>query len=183
MIPLAQARARAEALVELFRANGDCPKIEIAGSIRRGKPQVKDIEIVAEPYVRTDLFGAPLDEQTKLDLFVEKEVAAGRLRKRLRADGGVQSWGPKYKAIVTADDMPLDLFIVRAPAQWGAVFAIRTGPGDFSKFLVTACRSMGLRCDEARLVRLADGSTFPTPTEEDFFKACGVPWRRPEERR
>jgi len=35
-----------------------CERIEIAGSIRRGKPQVKDIELVAMPkMVPTGLFG------------------------------------------------------------------------------------------------------------------------------
>jgi DNA polymerase/3'-5' exonuclease PolX len=38
-----------------------CARIEIAGSIRRGKPQVKDIELVAMPrQVPTGLFGDEL---------------------------------------------------------------------------------------------------------------------------
>ena len=28
---------------------------------------------------------------------------------------------------------PVDLFVVRPPAQWGAIFAIRTGPADYAR--------------------------------------------------
>lgn len=182
MIELSEARAFAEEWVALFRRDGDCKRVEIAGSIRRQKPEVKDIEIVAEPYLRTDLFGAPLDESSKLDLMIEKFVQLGMLKKRITSAGNVQAYGPKYKALALANDVPLDLFIVRPPAQWGAVFAIRTGPGDYSKYLVTACQGMGLRCSEGRLV-YPDGGTFATPTEEDFFRGCGVPWVPPEQRK
>ncbi len=181
VIDLEQARARAEELVAIFRS-ADCTKVEIAGSIRRQKPEVKDIEIVAQPYLRTDLFGAPLDEDSKLDHLVAQMIRDGRLRKRLNGAGNAQAYGQKYKALATHDGMPLDLFIVRPPAQWGAVFAIRTGPADFSKYLVTACQGMALKCVEGRLV-YADGGTFATPTEESFFKGCGVPWVPPEQRK
>jgi DNA polymerase/3'-5' exonuclease PolX len=182
MTPLAEARAAAEELVALFKTT-DIVKIEIAGSIRRGKPEVKDIEIVVEPYVPTDLFGVadPL-AQTKFDALIAREVAAKRILRRFNEQGGAQAYGPKFKAL-SYKGIPLDLFVVRHPAQWGAVFAIRTGPGDFSKYLVTACRSMGLKCEEGRLVRISDGSVFNTPTEEDFFRACGVPWCPPEQRK
>lgn len=183
MIPLAEAKARAESLLALVR-NANCVRAEIAGSIRRGKPEVKDIEIVAEPYVPTDLFGEPLPSATsQLDALIDKLIGDGTLKKRLNQKGNPQAFGQKYKALATHDGIPIDLFIVRAPAQWGAVYAIRTGPGDFSKYLVTACQSMGLRCEEGRLVRKVDGSTYPTPTEESFFQACGVPWLPPEHRK
>lgn len=183
MIELSIARARAEALCNWVRG-ADCVRAEIGGSIRRGKPEVKDIEIIAEPYIPTDLFGVPLVSATsKLDAMIDREIVMGRLKKRLNAKGNPQAYGQKFKALATYDDIPIDLFIVRPPAQWGAVFAIRTGPGDFSKYLVTACQGMGLRCEEGRLVRQVDGSTYPTPTEESFFQACGVPWIEPEKRK
>jgi hypothetical protein len=53
-------RASALALAEQCRAAlaPSCHRIEIAGSIRRGKPQVEDIELVALPkLVPADLFG------------------------------------------------------------------------------------------------------------------------------
>ncbi len=181
MIELEKARARAEGLVEIFR-KADCIQVEIAGSIRRQKPEVKDIEIVAQPYLRTDLFGAPLDEDSQLDALVGKMIREGTLKKRLNGEGNTQAYGQKFKALVTSDGMPLDLFLVRPPAQWGAVFAIRTGPADYSKFLVTACQGMGLRCVDGRLV-YTDGATFASPTEEAFFKGCGVPWIPPEQRK
>lgn len=192
MIALSFAQRCAEELVALFK-RGDLSKIEIAGSVRRGKSEVKDIEIVAEPFVRTDLFGNPLDEITGLDIEVGRLLKTGVLSKRMNKNGNPQAFGPKYKAlyyhpprspsVAEIDPVPLDLFIVRAPAQWGAVFAIRTGPGDYSKMLVTRCQDNGLRCEEGRLVYKDTGQTFKTPTEEDFIRACGVPWVEPKDRR
>lgn len=55
--PLAKIRPIALKLVE--RLHPYCEKIEIAGSIRRGKPLVKDIEIVTIPkmHYQHGLFG------------------------------------------------------------------------------------------------------------------------------
>jgi hypothetical protein len=33
--------------------------------------------------------------------------------------------------------VPVDLFLVIEPRQWGVIYAIRTGPGDFNQLLVT----------------------------------------------
>lgn len=171
---------RAEELVERFRPW--CERIEIAGSIRRKKSFVKDIEIVAVPNIPKDLFG---DVDTSLDheltTFIDEERRKGRLSPRLRDDGHKIGWGPKFKAMLTEDGIPIDLFMVVPPAQWGAVFAIRTGPGDYSQYLVTSCKEMGLKCNEGALWR-KDGSLYPTPEEEDFFRGCGIEWIPPEKR-
>ena len=61
-----------------------CHRIEIAGSIRRGKPEVKDVELVAIPKgLRVDLFGEPMvDDRTELDVIVAGLLEDGLLEMR-----------------------------------------------------------------------------------------------------
>ena len=54
---LAEAQEVADALIaELSRY---CERIEIAGSLRRGKAEVGDLELVAVPKWELDFFGSP----------------------------------------------------------------------------------------------------------------------------
>lgn len=168
-----------------------CERIEIAGSIRRRKGEVHDIEIVAisrvESSSATGLWG---DEHTTnwyaLEQTVEDLVRDGLLTPRdvvvTRRDLTreiQQRMGPAYKALVY-QDVPVDLFITDAE-RWGCIFALRTGPGDWNQRLVTDCRRHWRRVEGGRV--LYHGKPVPTPEEADFFRALGVPWLEPQERR
>jgi DNA polymerase/3'-5' exonuclease PolX len=213
---LAYARDLAEALVELLRPA--CQRIEIAGSVRRGKARPNDIEIVAVPRWRgqaTLMWGVEPTENM-LDLRCLELLATGQLEKRLDNQGRY-CWGTGIKRAIFyqgKDYAPLDLFQVVGSAQWGVIYAIRTGPGDFNHRLVTS-RALGGACPLDRKVaggrvwdltayttigrhnisrmpatkflRLVGRSipgapVIPTPEEEDFFAALGVPCWPPEQR-
>lgn len=178
---LERARRVAEAIAaELAPA---CERIEIAGSIRRRVAYVKDIELVCIPRgLARDLFGdVRLDQPHDLDRALERLVEAGRLRARVTPDGRVRL-GRRFKALeAVRAELPVDLFMVLPPAQWGAQLAIRTGPWEFSKRLVTECQRLGRRCVDGRLVD--ERGDVATPEERDFFRACGMGWVEPWERR
>ena len=168
-----------------------CERIVIAGSLRRQERDVKDIELVAEPMYERDLFGEPTERDgiTRLvrDLLGEG-LLTWRTKDGLPADAppGAQAaalkWGRKYIPLVhRASGVPIDLFIVRPPAQWGAILAIRTGPSDFSRLLVTRCKRYGRRCEGGRLLD-PRGNEIDTPTEADFIRACGLTPVAPERR-
>lgn len=180
-VPFGRASAIAELLVERLRHA--CERIEIAGSIRRRKPEVKDIELVAIPKTGRDLFGEVLvDEPTELDVLVQRLILCGHLAPRLNS-AGIQCMGSKMKRLTAVrSGIAVDLFAVLPPAQWGAIFAIRTGPAEYSERLVTLCQRRGLYCREGRLVDTA-GREHATPEERDFIEACGVPYIEPWERR
>lgn len=177
--PLLAARRLAECLrAELAPA---CERIEIAGSIRRGVPEVKDVELVAIPKTRRDLLGVMVDEPTGLCLRVDELIAEGRFAPR-----EPRRMGRKFKALVAVrTGIPLDLFAVLPPASWGAIFAIRTGPADYSRRLVTEARRRGRPCVDGRLVERVDGELIDvlTPKERDFILACGLSYEEPEARR
>ena len=65
------------------------------------------------------------------------------------------------------------------------IFTIRTGPGDFSKEMVTRARHYGMQVDEGRLWRVHrdDSRTaVETPTEQSFFEALRIPYLEPRDR-
>lgn len=160
-----------------------CERIEIAGSLRRRAERVSDIEIVALPKARrVGLFGD--DTECELTLAVAALVKTGMLRWRTETHPALpKDWRtPRRVWSLVAEGFPLDLFAVRKPAQYGAILAIRTGPADFSRRLVTDCRLRALRCVDGHLER-ETGEPVATPEERDFLRECGSPWVEPEARR
>jgi DNA polymerase/3'-5' exonuclease PolX len=166
-----------------------CARLEVAGSVRRGAPTVGDLELVAVPQLAAqyDLFGEASGVQT--DLLAERltwMLAHGECAPRLTSSGQ-QRLGPRYQALVY-EGAAVDLFIVREPAQWGVILAIRTGPAAFSHRLVTPRREGGwlpdhLQVQGGALRSRTSGEVLPTPEERDFFAALGRPYLAPEVRR
>jgi DNA polymerase/3'-5' exonuclease PolX len=185
-IPLAHAGQVARELAELLQPA--CARIRIAGSIRRLRAQVKDIELVVQPRVEERDAGWLWGGTQPIDLLAERlrELYEQGLVPRPvevhRRDGSVETQerlGESYQALEWRD-LPVDLFIVRPPAEWGVIFAIRTGPGDFNQRLVTECQRFGRRVAGGQVLAL--GRPVPCPEEEDFFRALGQRWLEPVER-
>ena len=174
-LPLAQALAgKVTAALE-----PGCLRCEVAGSIRRAKAEVGDIEIVCIPRPIVDLFGDPIG--SLLDRILATLAEEGRL---IRGDKN----GQKYKTffIPSVPGLKLDLFIT-TPECWGVNFTIRTGPAEFSQQIVTQKNKGGLLPSDlnvagARVWRGAE--VLATPEEKDFFELVGGPgwWLEPGER-
>ncbi len=176
-VPLETARATAERLVKVLAPA--CDRIEIGGSIRRSVGLVKDIELIAIPRgLRGNLLGEPMiDERNDLDVMIAGLMEDGHLEPR-----EPRRMGRRYQALrATKSGIPIDLFVVMPPAQWGAIFTIRTGSRDFSRLVVTQAKKRGRRVSEGRLLD-EHGKPMETPTERDFLAGCGVHWVPPEER-
>lgn len=189
--PFAYAMRQAELVVAMLGEG--CERIEIAGSLRRGAQTVKDIEIVCVPRFQPDLFGG-----VGFDLLnetIRRRVREKRLQWR-RTRGGFGAPEPdvdgrKYYPLGTMpvghdEPIAIDVFCVRPPAQWGAIFAIRTGPAEYAQRLVTSAKLRGLKCEDGRLVStelMSEGVERATPEERDFITACGLPFVSPNHRR
>jgi DNA polymerase/3'-5' exonuclease PolX len=164
-------------------------RAEIAGSIRRNATGPKDIEVVAIARHQPDLFGG--DGFDLLNETLRLRVRQHKLNWR-GPKGGPATREPDldgrrfYPMLVVRGDgepVPLDLFVVRPPAQWGAIFAIRTGPAEYAKKLVTSAKRRGLNCEDGRLVSSSGGAERLTETEQEFIEACGLPFLAPHLRR
>jgi DNA polymerase/3'-5' exonuclease PolX len=145
-----------------------CERVEIAGSLRRKRPLIGDIEIVALPKRAVDLFGQPASSlPTELDLFLR-----ARLGDDLVKDGG------KYKQFPYAGHQ-VDLFLPASAGHWGCIYLIRTGSYEFNQWLMNVQqRRAGVLFREG-LLHNSQG-VIPTPEEEDVFEALGLPFIPPE---
>lgn len=174
--------ARAEQIARTLadELSPHCARVEIAGSIRRGRPEVKDIELVAVPRMQS--------EKTTEGLFAE-EVQVNllyRWAKRSRINwikpgtSQIVPWQPKpdgkYWRALLPTGIKLDLFIAD-PANFGLIFAIRTGSAEFTTALVTHANRVGLPSVDGYLTR--DGGRVETPEERDVFELLGLEWIDP----
>lgn len=182
-VPLAKALVLVGEVIEILRPT--CDRIEIAGSIRRNSMMVGDIELVVIPKARQVAAGLFEDVTTERDLHfarVKELVEQGALTHRPDKNE-VKACGPRYQRLCY-EGMPLDIFSVKPPAEFGVIFAIRTGPAEFSKALVTkrpyGFLQMGMQVLDGRL--LDRGRPQETPEELDFFKLIGLQYIEPEHR-
>lgn len=170
-ISLATAKAKAERFMKLIMPF--CERAEIAGSIRRQKADIGDIEIVAIPCeVQDSLFFDPLRN---------RHLILGTLINNLLP---IIKAGDRY--IQTEyEGTQIDLFLA-SPDTWGCVFTIRTGSAEFSHKLVTK-KAYGGYCPdnlyfhEARIFG-RDGEAYETPEEEDVFELLGLEFIEPSAR-
>lgn len=169
----------AEAVLDLILPV--CERAEVAGSIRRRRDDVGDVEIVCAPKVhrpQQNLFGEP-DGPMKTPLYDKLAFEEWLVPRML--NGKPQAAGKRFLALRdTGTGIPVDVFVVLPPAQWGVIMTLRTGSADFNKKLLLSARRRGLRCEDGRLVK--GTKVIPTPTEESLFAAVGMSWVPLEQR-
>lgn len=138
--PMAEVAPIARELVLML--GPACHRIEVAGSIRRERPEIGDIEIVALPKVESvetgrqeSLFGDSVVQKqernllwTELDRWVPEYRLKGDLYRSF-------SW-PLRRDGETTDHINVDLFTATKD-NWGLIFLIRTGSGNFSQHVVS----------------------------------------------
>lgn len=162
----------------------------VVGSVRRGKPDVKDCEILVYPNPAPPRpeFGQPI-YRTALDKCLAMIEHEGTLR---RTKGGevyrqyeirTRLWG-----VEALTPFKLDLYIVTDPATWGVQMVVRTGPAEFSNWVVTNRSHNGALPDGYKIqdgwrVTRQDGNTvYPMLEEQDFLDFLGLGWIDPAAR-
>lgn len=173
-MPFDYAKGIAEHLVS--KLSPGCERILIAGSLRRERPFVGDIEIVAMPMLAPafDMFG---------DAMPGQEVSGLDDQLALLSTEGYTKNGAKYKQF-GYKGASVDLFIASAET-WACVATIRTGSADFTHWLVTSRRHGGgcpshLRFQDGRL--WLNTTPVPTPEEINLFDMLEQPWIEPVDR-
>lgn len=158
----------------------------IAGSVRRMKPYVGDVEHVVVPAFSerpVGLFGGAVEHVNILWDKLDRLVEAGQAEKAVYGETG-HRWGDKYRGVLFRG-FKHEIFTADA-RNYGAILAIRTGSADFSQRLVTAMKQGGRFRQQDGYVRYANGASAgevrACPTEEEFFQLCGMPFRGPEAR-
>ena len=163
-----------------------CERIEIAGGLRRRKPDPHDIEIVLSPkYLPgVDGFGNTdyENEVNTADATIQKLIKEGVFQNGDPDKAGKRApTGPKYYRLKYKNEK-VDIFAVLPPAQWGTVFLIRTGDADFSHEFVTRLWDYNLQCKDGHIEENTTGIILETPEEQDAFALCRMPYIEPEKR-
>ena len=172
--PLPVAQRVSDRLLSELRGYSDLlSRVSIAGSVRRKKAEVGDIEIVAAT-------GREYSGRAMRTVLERAGVRRGEPNKA----GASAPWGEKYyrglAEIAPGSDIGIDLFVVTPPADWGVVYLIRTGSAEFSQAVVTRLHRWGLKSDRGRIIKPSTGEVLRCPDELTFFRYARLPWMSPE---
>lgn len=182
-VPASEAMPLAAGLVAAMRPY--CERVQIAGSLRRGREQVGDIELVAIPRWEQRA-GRALFGEEGVNLLHEWAVGPGRewVCWIKPATAEIVPWQPRpegqYWRGLVGDGIKLDLLLA-SPESWGVDLLIRTGSAEWNLALMTYAKRRGTPFSGGRL-RDHTGRPVPTPEEEDVFGALGLAWVEPAER-
>lgn len=204
--PRAQAEVVALALISALEES--CERIEVAGSIRRGRPEVGDIELlcvsnlgaylpVLKPAEAQATFDWEVPDSTShnlpgdtrfdpeypsLDVTVQNLINAGQLAKRPNKNGSF-SFGVKNKLLVHVESgIPVDIFST-PKENWGMALVVRTGSANFNKRMMAAFIEKGMEGHAYGGVTVP-GRPFQVacPTEQSVFDLLEWDFILPEDR-
>lgn len=184
-IPLWLAAGLAKSLITKLEPY--CERIAVAGSIRRKRDPVGDIEIVAIPKLGENLFGERDHNLDHLTARLFGMITDGMISKlpEFEPEKTRGAWGPKYKKFFitgNGQELQVDLFCCDVN-NWGNMITIRTGSSEFSAALMSRIKNRTpYRQNDGYLMDSRTGKIIPVATERDFFSLAGVGWVNPENR-
>jgi DNA polymerase/3'-5' exonuclease PolX len=164
-----------------------CVRIEIAGSLRRGRPTVGDIELVYVPRFGPQPAGLELlpDERTTCNLAdacIAGLETAGMLERRKNSKGQT-TFGPVNKFMRHVESgIPIDLFAT-SEACWHNYLVCRTGGVDTNFSIAVAAQARGWKWTPyGPGFSHPSGLFHPVTSERDVFDYVGLPYSEPVDR-
>jgi DNA polymerase (family 10) len=157
-MPLSVATQTAEEFISAFKKLPQVKKISVAGSLRRQKETVRDIDILmisGQP-------GRVMEVFTGLKP-VKEVLARGKTKSSVR----------------TKDDVQIDCRVVQAKS-FGAALLYFTGSKNFNIHLRKMAQAKGLKINEYGIFR--QDKYIAGETEEEIFKLLGLSYIEPEMR-
>lgn len=166
-LPLHEAMGIAETIVSLLKKSGLCVNVEIAGSLRRMKETIGDIDILVtskRPEEVMDLFATMP--------YVAEVVVRGPTKSTVLLKAG-----PSNRTSIEADLRVLE------PEVFGAGLYYFTGSKEHHVEIRTMAVKKGITISEYGVYKGTKEhkeKLLATKTEEDVFKAIGLPYIPPE---
>lgn len=166
-----------------------CSRLILAGSLRRGKHSVGDVEVIYIPHRGMHCpDGEIFPRMTNLaDLAISGLLENGAICKR-SSQKGTFAWGGKNKlAVHKATGIPVDLFTA-TEQNWWNYLVCRTGPADSNTRIAIAAQQRGWKWNPygsgfSRGGPLAgDREEHVITSEEEVFSFVGLPFAQPWER-
>ncbi len=172
-LPLEKAEKWATRILELLSPH--CERIEIAGSIRRKKAVVSDIEVVCIPQREYDMFGASVG------------ACAGFANVVNKWDADVGSVNGRYtrRILPNTGGFKVDIFMADKD-NFGWIFALRTGSAVYvKKVLLEGIVAVNCRAEDGYIYDFTETlrpKMVSLPEEIDLYKLTGIEFIPPEER-
>jgi DNA polymerase/3'-5' exonuclease PolX len=140
-----------------------CERIEVAGSIRRQKPKVHDIDFVV--VAKSDAEWQKISEKLK-QLKAKPNCAGNSL---------IKAYLPCQNGLFQVD------FYRAKPSTFGIHLLIRTGSADHNMWLAGYAISKGMRIRYSEGL-IKEGTAIAGENERGVFEALGLPCPLPSER-
>ncbi|MDQ7038283.1 MAG: DNA polymerase/3'-5' exonuclease PolX [Aquificota bacterium] len=159
-MPLMEAYTVAEEIVEYMKGEGAVREISVAGSLRRMKETVGDIDIL----VSADKKDWPrIHERFVSYPEVDRVIVRGETKSSVVLKNGRQA----------------DLRTV-PPESWGAALQYFTGSKEHNVRLRDIAREKGLKVNEYGVYRADTSERVGGSTEEEVYRLVGMEWIPPE---
>ena len=153
-----------------------CERVEVAGSIRRRRPNPADIDLVVEPTISAelDLLGGVIGMRNLTHEAVCRHVngAGGKW-----LAGKEES---RHNLSVELPECQLDIFFA-TPETWGTVLLCRTGSKEHNIWLAQRATAMGLHWAVTKGV-VRGHVVLASQTEHEIFRALALQFIEPENR-
>jgi DNA polymerase (family 10) len=179
--PHAAALAVAEELQAMLAPA--CQRIAIAGSLRRLKPEVGDIELLFIPRLSERPDG--LFDNRIVDVcgeVVDDLQRKGVICRRPNVNGAFTLGERNKLAIHVPSGIPVDLFGT-SEANWWVSLVVRTGSKETNLALTMGANKQGASLKAyGSGVEWSDGTITPATSEQHVFEMCGVPYKEPSQR-
>lgn len=185
--PRAKALEVARELVAALRPLCDPERFIFAGSLRRLKPEVGDIEVVYIPIIEPrpdpeDLLGRMIPTNL-FDDQLDAWLKAGVITKRIGPQGG-SAWGPSNKlAVHTASGIGVDFFAANKRNFW-TLLVCRTGSMESNTRVASAAIKLGQTWNMYRGFedRVTGDLLFVPESEAALFNHVRLPFLPPKDR-
>lgn len=158
--PIGKVLPLAREIVEALRALPEVAELAVAGSLRRMRESIGDIDVLVT--------------SSRPERVMETFVALPRVRQ-------VLAKGPKRSSVLLDSGIQADVRVVE-PASFGAAWQYFTGSKDHNVKLRERAVRAGLKINEYGVFRVADEARLAGRTEEEVYQAVGLPWIPPEVR-
>jgi DNA polymerase (family X) len=154
---LAQAYPMASELVEVLRGHPAIEQVAFAGSLRRYRETIGDIDILAATSAPEEVIG-----------FFNKLHGIAKLKVE----------GTTKVSVETTRGMQMDLRVIE-PDAWGAALQYFTGSQAHNVKVRERAVRMGFKLSEYGLFRVSDDVRIASRTEEEVYEALGMRWVPP----
>jgi DNA polymerase (family 10) len=156
--PIGRVLPVAEGILEKLRENPSVKKLSIAGSLRRWKDTIKDIDTLI----------ISKDPQKVMEVFVSLPQVKDVLMK-----------GPTKSSIITEEGIQVDLRVV-SEDSFGAALAFFTGSKQHNIRLREMAVKRGIKINEYGIFDVKTAKKLGGRHESDIYKILGLPFIAPE---